>query len=365
MKTNPFRFGTVVDGEFFTNREDEQKKINSYFKTENHLVLISPRRYGKTSLLKKILGSSGRNSLFLDLQLVFSTDDFAAQLLKRIYRIYPVQKIKGFLKTFRILPSLLMNPATGEVEISFRPDTGTLAPLEDVLGLLDKLGSPSGKLIVVFDEFQEIFRIGTGLDRFLRSVLQNHRNVNYVFLGSSESMIREIFEKKSSPFYRFGILMQLGKISREHFTPFLEERLSDLSVHYKELAAGILDLTGSHPYYTQQLAFMVWEHLARQPDKNAVVAFAAEELIRSHDNNYERLWGTLNRTDMRVMAGMAASTASPLSDEFSRKFGTGPSSTVFSTLRRLAAKGLITKEPEGYIIDDPFFKQWILLRRNA
>jgi uncharacterized protein len=364
METNPFKFGTIVDGEYFTDREEELERISSYIKGENHLILISPRRFGKTSLIRKIVNESGRKYIFLDLQIVLSAEDFAAQLLKRVYRIYPVQKLKSFIKSFRIIPVVNINPVTGAAEISFKTGSKELSPLEDVLNLIEKLGTDNKKIIMVLDEFQDIYRIDKGLDRFLRSVMQNHRHINYIFMGSSESMIREIFEKKNSPFYRFGTLMPLGKINPAKFTPFLEEKFTVITDKSKELSSEILEISDSHPYYTQQLAFTVWEFLVRSPYSPDIVATAANEIVRSHDNDFERLWNTFNRTDMMVLTGMTASDISPLSDEFSRQFGTGASSTVFSTLHRLTQKGILLKENSGYKIDDPFFKRWIIVRRN-
>jgi hypothetical protein len=159
--------------------------------------------------------------------------------------------------------------------------------------------------------------------------------------------------------------LTLGKISPEDFSLFLGSRFGELTDKHQILSQEILKITGSHPYYTQQLAFMVWEQLVRSGFSTDIVGISADDLVRSHDNDYERLWNTLNRTDMGVLTGMALSSSSPLSDEFSKTYGTGASSTVFSTLQRLARKGMITKEPSGYIIDDPFFKSWIIRRRNA
>ena len=116
MATNSFKLGTVVDGEFFTDRDEEIEKIKSFIKGENHLILISPRRFGKTCLIWKVLTESDRKFIYLDMQLVISSDDFASQLLKRIYRIFPVKKIKGFIKSFRLIPSVIMNPLTGETQ---------------------------------------------------------------------------------------------------------------------------------------------------------------------------------------------------------------------------------------------------------
>ena len=364
MKTNPFKFGSVVDGPYFTDREDEMERIASYLNGENHLILISPRRYGKTSLIRKIVNESKRNYVFLDIQIVLSVEDFASQLLKRVYRIFPVQKLKSFIKSFRLIPVVNINPVTGEPEISFKPGSRELTPLEDVLNLIEKLGTDKKKIIVVLDEFQDIFRIDKILDRFLRSVMQNQKHINYIFLGSSESMIREIFENKSSSFYRFGTLMILGKIDKDKFTLFLKEKFDDITGKGKELSQEILGITDSHPYYTQQLASTVWELLVRSGFSTDIVETAANEIVKSHDNDYERLWNNFNRTDMMVLNGMSASDISPLSDEFSRVFGTGATSTVFSTLQRLTHKGIILKEGSVYNIDDPFFKRWIVLRRN-
>lgn len=364
IKENPFKFGTVVDGYYFTNREDELVKISSFIKGENHLILISPRRFGKTSLIRKVISESGRRYVYLDMQLVISAEDFASQLLKRIYRIFPMQKLKGYIKSFRLIPAVVINPVTGEAEISFKPGSKNLAPLEDVLNMVEKLGADGKKIVVVLDEFQDIFRIHTGLDRLLRSVMQNQKNINYVFMGSSESMIREIFEKKSSPFYRFGSLMTLGKISMDKFTMFLEERFAGITDQNKNVSETILGITGCHPYYTQQLAFTVWELFGRSDYAPDIVEIAANEIVQSHDNDYERLWNSLNRTDMMVLIGMSTGDISPLSDEFSKLYGTGAASTVFSTLKRLTGRGILIKEGSVYTIDDPFFKRWIILRRQ-
>lgn len=364
MKTNPFKFGSVVDGKYFTDREEELEKISSYINGENHLILISPRRFGKTSLIRKIVNESERKYVFIDMQIVLSPEDFAAQLLKRVYRIFPVEKLKTFIKAFRIIPVVTINPVTGEPEVSFKPDAKKLTPLEDVLNLIEKLGTDKKKIILVLDEFQDIFRIDSGLDRFLRSVMQNHSHINYIFMGSSESMIREIFEKKNSPFYRFGTLMTLGKITPEKFTLFLKKKFAEITDKSRELSEEIIKMTDSHPYYTQQLAFTVWEVLIRTGYSTAITRNAANEIVLSHDNDYERLWNNFNRTDMIVLNGMSVSDISPLSDEFSKLFGTGASSTVFSALKRLTHKGILIKEGSVYKIDDVFFKMWIVKRRN-
>jgi len=110
---------------------------------------------------------------------------------------------------------------------------------------------------------------------------------------------------------------------------------------------------------------MVWELLGRSTAFPDVVESSADEIVMSHDNDFELLWNTLNRTDMMVLAGVSATVISPLSSEFNKLYGTGASSTVFSTLQRLMKKGLIIKDEQTYSIDDPFFRRWIQFRRGV
>ena len=158
-------------------------------------------------------------------------------------------------------------------------------------------------------------------------------------------------------------MLTLGKIPKEKFVPFLENKFKEITGKYKIISETIPGITDFHPYYTQQLAFTVWELLTRSEYSPDIVEIAANEIVQSHDNDYERLWNSLNRTDMIILSGMANSNISPLSDEFSRLYGTGATSTVFSTLKRLTRNGILIKENQVYIIDDPFFKRWIILRR--
>ena len=139
MLKNPFKFGSVVEGHFFTNRIAEIEKISSILKSENHLILLSPRRYGKTSLITKIIKKLDRPAIMLDIQVITSREDLAAQLLKRVHRIFPLEKVKNYIKNFRVIPTIGLNPLSNEVDISFHGEQAENFALEDVLNLIEKL----------------------------------------------------------------------------------------------------------------------------------------------------------------------------------------------------------------------------------
>lgn len=362
---NPFKFGSIVDNDHFINRNSEIEKVKSILKSANHFILISPRRYGKTSLIIKVAKMLKRPYIFLDIQLITSLSDFAAQLLKRVYKKFPLQKVKDSIKNFRIAPAISLNPVTNEIDITYKAASVQSAQtaLEDVLNLIEKLGSDKKRPIVILDEFQEIKRIGADADKFLRSVIQHHKNINYVFLGSQESLIRNIFVNKKSPFYHFGYLMPLNKIPPGDFLNFLNSKFRQITNKYENVSSSIIKITGSHPYYTQQLAFTVWEILIKNRNEKDPVQNAVTELVRHHDIDYERLWNTLNRIDMKILIGMSDSDITPLSAEFINKYEAGATSTVYSSIKRMLQNGFLIKSDNDYGFDDPFFKQWIIARR--
>ncbi len=247
---NPFKFGTIVEAGYFTDRANEVAYIEQFIKSANHLVMISPRRFGKSSLVAKAVKESGRKSITLNLQSVTSVSDLSAKLLREFFKVHPMERIRHLIAHFRIVPMISTNPVTGAMDVSFQSGAPEEVLLEDVLNLLERAHSEKDRLIVVLDEFQEVKDISRDLDRQLRSIMQEQKHINYILLGSQESMMTDIFENKKSPFYHFGELMRLGKLPRQDFYDYLVERLSAVFPEScKVLADRILNFTECHPYY--------------------------------------------------------------------------------------------------------------------
>lgn len=353
---NPFKFGSVATGAYFTDRAAEKKEVAGVLASENHLILISPRRFGKTSLVQAVVDNAKRPIIQLDLQVLTDVNDFAEQLLKRVLKVNKWESLKQSLSSFQIVPTVHINPVTNNVEVTFSPSIKeSTTPLLDVLDLIDKTGEKGKKPIVVFDEFQEARNLGSGLLKQMRSTMQHHEHVNYVLLGSAESMMKQIFESKKSPFYHFGHLMTLGKIPYDDFLTYLVTRLSDVSRTSLSLAERILSFTGCHPYYTQQLAYYCY-FLLENKSEGDVLDAAVTHIVEAHSNDYGRLWNTLTKTDKKLL--IALSTGKSISAAVQ------PSSTAYSGLKRLREKGFLLKD-KGYELDDPFFKTWVIERRKG
>ncbi len=361
---NPFKFGSVVDGPYFTNRIKEIGLVKRVLAGENHLILVSPRRYGKTSLVFKVTSGLDRPVISIDFQVITSTEDLAAQILKRVYRVYPAERIRQSIRNFRVIPVITINPVSNDVEVSFQASGRAMPILEDVVHLVDKLGSKGKKPIVVFDEFQEARHIDKGLLSQLRSIMQHHGNVNYVFLGSHESAIKDIFESRKSPFYHFGMIQVLDKIPEKDFLEYLSVGLSSVTTEAEQLSERILSITQCHPYHTQKLAYMTWEICYKDSQSGQPELEAIDGLLRIHDTDYERWWNSQNKTDQKVITGMCLSDHPPLSEPFIREYDLGATSTAYSSLKRLMSQGIVIKQHKSYAIDDPVLIAWLRQRRN-
>jgi len=351
--TNPFKYGVLVDNEFFTDRINEIKEVQMSLNSANHLILISPRRFGKSSLVAKAVKTTGRPCISLNMQNILSVDDFASKLLRELFRLYPIERIRHLMSHFRIIPTISTNPVTNVVDVSFQPVMNSMVLLEDAMALIEKVSTEQKKLIVVFDEFQEILNIRKGLDKQLRSIMQEQQHLNYILLGSQESMMTDIFERKKSPFYHFGKLIRLNKIPYDDFREYISSRLPIKEQNkLNSIVDEILAFTNLHPYYTQQLSAQVWEMVTYDNLIEGVVEEAISKIVRMHDLDFERLWLNFNRTDRSIMLSLSKGT-NPLQN---RQVAT---STSFSGIKRLMKAGFVIRVND-YEIEDPFFKKWMI-----
>lgn len=127
---NPFKFGTIVEEEYFTDRVEEVAYICQFVKSANHLVLISPRRFGKSSVVTKAVKLTGRKFMTVNLQQVTSVADLSAKLLKEFFKVHPLERVRHLITHFRIIPTVSTNPVTGTMDVSFQPGVDGAVLLE-------------------------------------------------------------------------------------------------------------------------------------------------------------------------------------------------------------------------------------------
>ncbi len=364
---NPFKFGAIVEGEYFTNRRQEIKELISDIESGQSVVLISPRRYGKSSMVNKALAGMDIKSIRLDLEIISDEIDLANAYVKKALALSPFEKLKTYLKAFKIQPAMEYNPATGEMNVSFSPGAaGKAAVISESLELPEIIAAKLKKrVVVVFDEFQEIRRISPDLEKKMRGIFQAHQNVSYIFIGSQESMIRDIFQEKKNPFYKFGRQKVLGSIPENEMEAFVLKRFASADIDAAGIVKDILAFTGCHPYYTQQLCHELYIAREKGQFRRELIKEAVGNIVVQHNADYKRWWNGLDNTERKIVIGLAEGGSAVTSQQFIQKYGIKTASTSGSAIGRLIDKGIvIRRENNAYEIEDPFWKEWIILNRN-
>ena len=363
---NPFRFGSVVSGEYFTDRKKEIKEIVSEIKSGQHIVLMSPRRYGKTSLVHEAMKASGAKGFRINMELIADEVDLANYYVRNALSLSKFEKIKYYLKNLKIQPYIQIQPMTNEISVSFSTETRSISTLlSDTLQLPEIIARGiKKKIVIVFDEFQEIRRISSILERKMRGTFQNHQNITYIFIGSQESMIREIFQNRKNPFYKFGRHISLKKIPRNEFADFIVERFLSQKIDARRIVEDILEFTDCHPYYTQQLCHEIYILTEQKILTKGIIDKAVGQITTEHHADYSRWWNSLTNTERKVIIGIASGNCNPTSQEFIRRYSIRSTSTSGSVVSKLIASGtLIKKEGKKVEIEDPFWKEWVLKNR--
>lgn len=368
---NPFVYGETVSGDNFCDRAREIKELVADIKNAQNVIIFSPRRYGKTSLIKQALRkvkAQGILTFYIDLYPAISKRKFIEIYAGAISAGIPggvrqvVKRIKEYLP--RIIPKVVMDDQTFHFEFEF-DRTGSISPnIDDLLCAVNKETDRQNKSgVVVFDEFQEIANFDDDeIERKMRSVFQNHRNVSYIFMGSKTHLMRDIFNNPNRPFYKSGKHFPLGKIDHNELSLFAKKKFlnQDIVIGYNELNS-ILNNTECHPYYFQMLCNVLWELcMDSRMITEADIDKAIDILISRESGTYIAMWEELTIKQKNLMVALSKEECPEVfSKKFLETYGLGPSSSIQKALKKLLKKELIQQENGSYIIYDLFFKKWI------
>lgn len=371
---NPFKYGGIVTGEDFADREKELKLLIKELTSGQNILLYSPRRYGKSSLMMmvlELLQKKGVMTAFIDVYGCVSLSDLIDKLIEEtVVSAYgTMDKIVNFLKSalsgFRA--EVTINP-DGSLKISYRREiaaAGEKQVLPKVLDAPEKLAKAKNKsLVVVFDEFQEITNLnGTLLENLMRTHFQHHKHVTYVFMGSKRHLMEQMFGDANRPFYRFAKPFPLGKIPIEKFEIFIQKKFKQAKIAVDPSIIGlILAFTDGHPYFTQQLCHEVWNiasERGRVPESDIEEAIAA--ILRMHNDLFIRIWDSLTVPQKKLLIGISVegNISSAYSSSFINKYELISPSHVERAIDPLLKDGTIEKANGAYALSDIFFKEWI------
>lgn len=369
---NPFKFGEAVTGECFTDRKKETRDIIEYIKAGQNLFIYSYRRLGKTSLImniiKFLLLKKEVIAVYVDMQKVTSPAQFievyAGAISKALFNWKEkLEKISNFFR--KIVPSFEVDQQ-GLWKVSFdfsKTKTFIERSLEEVFEMPQKIAlSYKKRVVVIFDEFQEIENLnGKSFEKKIRSFIQHHDKVCYIFMGSKTHMIIDMFNNPQRAFYKSGAVYPLSVIDKAEMTQFVYKRFCGSGKRItKKLSQEIVEAANSIPYNIQLLAFNVWL-LAKKSVTGKDITEAIDTIMHTQNEFFFNIYDSASLHQRSVLSALSQ-TREIFSQDTILKYNLGTSSSVQASLKSLVKDNIVYKDGTKYYIGDPFFERW--LKRN-
>ncbi len=370
---NPFRYGGIVRGEYFADRQDELAELVREMKNLNRLFLISPRRFGKTCLLFNLmdqLTSLGYATVYLDINAYPDIRSLASawtQVTSKALESNIDKLVKIFSGFQRLRPKVSVGQdgslSTGlEVAVD---EKNAISALLEGMSQADQLArQKKRKLIVFVDEFSDIQKYnGHTLEKALRSEIQMHEHIGYIFSGSEQSIMLSMIRDQSRAFYKLGRIMELGPIKRAGYVGFIQDwfKRSDFSCD-KTILGSVFDLGEDIPYNIQRLCHNMWEKAQEGHQITpSLVSRLPFTIARQDSPHYEMLWQGISPLQKNLLAAISKTPQmKPLSKAFQLTHGIGPSSSIKASLDSLCKKGVLHRGFDGsYRYTDIFMSCWI------
>jgi hypothetical protein len=371
--TNPFQYGGIVEGGAFCNRKKELADLRAGMESSEKLFLYSERRLGKTSLVQtalRALPKSGYAAAYVDLWPTDGEKSFAAATAEAIAASMSStagQLLEIATQFFSLFAPSVTTDSEGKPKVTFGFSmSGQAGPeIAEVLAAPAKIAARGKrKVVIVFDEFQQVLEYPSDMvERRLRSVIQKHRDVSYIFLGSRKHLIQKMFLDRSRPLYRAAGHYPLGSIETRHWIPFIGKkfRAGDKAIADNEIRR-VCELTEGHPFYTQHLCHALWEICAPgEPVTEALIQDAIKVLLDRENYAYTALWESLASNQKRLLKGVASEPAGArlFAGPFIARYGLGSASNAQRAVESLLSRDLIDRDNGSYLITDRFFRIWI------
>ena len=377
---NPFVYGEVVPGEAFVDREVELDRLVSDLGDGQKVFLISPRRYGKSSLIRQALEALRRRGALTIEVTVSSYSSYLAFLEGYARAIAGVETKWDRARTWlteaitSTRPEIRYEPketGLGRLSVAF-PLVTTARDLNrlanEVFALPGKLAAERKRTIVVaLDEFQAIDSFNGGsVEHAIRAAAQHQRQVGYVFAGSEPSLMEKMIGPRR-PFYKAGPVMRLQKISATIFGDFIERRFTKSGIKPEAgLAEAIVDLAGNLPYDVQRLAHETWDDVRARGGRKATLEDLHGTLARlmsEQETLFEAVWQRLTLQQRATLRAVVLQAGRELhsADARSRHRLGGPSS-IQTSLAALTKQDVLLKEGSRYVVVDSLLREWVARR---
>jgi len=372
MGKNPFRLNEIpVDGAF-CDREKSSSDLISYANSNTHTVLFSPRRYGKTSLVRRVqhqLRKSGFLTVYCDLFGVTSIEDIAARITRAIFVVTQPQegvfkKAVSFLTSFRPVMAITEK---GDISVSVQPafKKAGLGTLDETMAGLAKFVQKAGQSVhIVLDEFQEITEVESAVE--IEGILRSHIQkmpCAFVFVGSRRRILIEMFNERKRPFFQSAVNYELKPLPLDALTEYIvtQFRQAGKTISFKQ-SEKISVMLNRHPGYVQKYCFFLFETVKSKVTSNNM-ADAFRVLFENEKNYFESILQGLSTKQTALLIAIAREPEGKIfSSEYMSRHNLGSTGGIQNSLSVLSNRDLIEKKPaaQSWSLVDPVLRSWIL-----
>ena len=377
---NPFVYGEVVPAAAFVNRVDELDRLVGDLAAGQKIFLISPRRYGKSSLIRHALSAMGKRGALTVEVTVSSFSSYVAFLEGYARAVMAAETkwdrartwLRDAVRSARAeIRYAADGSGAGALTVSFpsvRSDRDVSRLAQDVFTLPARLAEARRRQVVVaLDEFQAIDGFNGGsVEHAMRAAVQHQRDVGYVFAGSEPSLMERMLGPKR-PFYKAGPVMRLGKIPADEFAAFIDARFVRSGLRPEPgFGDAIVELAGNLPYDVQRLAHETWDHVRGSGRRRATLDdlhHALRRLLTEQQIMYEALWQRLTLAQRAVLRAVVLEEGRELLSADARtRYRLGGTSTVQASLSALVRDDVVARDGDRYVVVDSLLREWVARR---
>ena len=369
---NPFLIVGYHSPEFFCDRETETATILDALKNGRNITLIAPRRMGKTGLICNAFHhlkeqKSDIITLYMDIYSTQSIGDFVRLFANTVLGKLDaapqkaLNRISQFIHSCR--PVFTFDELTGVPKVTI--DVAPQDEKRTLKEIFDYLSSSQRHCCIAIDEFQQIAEYPEkGIEALLRSYIQFLPNVNFIFAGSKQHLMQEMFTSSKRPFYQSTQLINIGSIDRETYADFAIGLFAKCSkLLPRDVFYAIYEMYDGHTWYIQYLLNRLYGY--NQDVDMVMVSDAMEQIVSEQSYSYQTLLKSYSAGQVRLLKAIAREgcVKEILAGDFISRNRLRAASSVSASLKRLQDNELVYLTPQGYIIYDRFMREW--LRQQA
>lgn len=365
----PFVYGKSVDADNFTDRQKETKRLLANFCYGMNTIIISPRRMGKTSLVRKVQRSIQDPKvkvIYMDVYDCRSEYDFLNRFASVIIKetAGTMDKVLDTLREFlsRVTPRISYSPEPlNDFQLTLGITPRDFSP-EEILNLPEVIAQKRNiNIVVCIDEFQQIgeFPDSVTVQKRMRGVWQHQKNTSYCMFGSKNHMMMKIFQNKRMPFFMFGEMMYLDKIPREEWIDFITEKFRQQGKKIsRDMAARICDTTQCHSSYVQQLSWNVLLEAGEEVTEQNIDDGICDTLEQNSGLFQNQIAG-LTSYQMNFLRAICSGYHSDFTSKVvTQLFDLGAKSNIYRIKNALLDCELIAIKMKKVYIADPVFEMW-------